>query len=432
MIGVTGTDGKTTTCQLIAKILEKAGKKVGMLSTVYVKIGEVEEKNKTHKTSLLPFDLQRYLRQMVDAGCEYAVVETASHGIAQNRVWGIPYDVAVITNLTPEHLDYHGSMEHYRDTKARLFSELMSSKKKVGVAKTIVVNTDDEYFDHFVNFDAEKKMTYGKRVSDRDDVDRHVSVSEVELSSDYSDVTLNVGDLSKKVRLYLPGEFNLYNLMAATAVADSLGIGLDSVERACEEVRLVPGRMEAIDEGQDFKVFIDFAMTEMGYRNMLSALRPITSGKIWVVFGCCGDRDKGKRAMIGKACAELADRTVVCDDEPYTEDAATIRAMILSGIESTDKVRDRDYFEIPDRAEAILFACRNATKGDTIVIPGMGDFEGRTFANGVRPWSEREEVKKALRSIHSNSIDAPDDKFRNATEHFIKKNYKLLKSLADK
>jgi UDP-N-acetylmuramoyl-L-alanyl-D-glutamate--2,6-diaminopimelate ligase len=401
VIGVTGTDGKSTTCKLISAILEKAGKKVGMLSSVEIKIGEKEFKNKSHKTSLKPFELQKYLRQMVDEGCEYVVLETASHGIAQNRIWGVPYDVVALTNLTPEHLDYHGSMAHYRDTKAKLFRQLMKSKKK-GVPKTIVVNVDDEYFDHFVKFDAEQKMSFGFRSSSRQDIDSHVGVGEVDYQGDYSDVTLKVGDKEKRVRLKLPGDFNVSNLMAAAAIADALGIDLDVVEQGASGVTLVPGRMEAIDEGQPFKVLIDFAMTEAGYRNLLGALRPITDGKVWIVFGCCGDRDRDKRPGIGRAAGELADRTIVCDDEPYTEDPEAIRQMILQGLDESDRVRNEHYFEIPDRSEAFEFAFKSAQPGDTVVIPGMGDFVGRTGVEGAEDWSDREEARKLLRKLRSS------------------------------
>jgi UDP-N-acetylmuramoyl-L-alanyl-D-glutamate--2,6-diaminopimelate ligase len=161
--------------------------------------------------------------------------------------------------------------------------------------------------------------------------------------------------------------------------------------------------MESIHEGQKFQVIIDFAMTEDGYEKLLSTLRKTTEKNLWVVFGCCGDRDRKKRPKIGEICGNIADKVIVCDDEPYTEDPQVIRKMILEGLENITKTRNEDYFEIPDRSEAIEYAFSHAQPGDTVVVPGMGDLQGRTFANGIRPWNEREEVRKILQKLHSKA-----------------------------
>lgn len=404
VIGITGTNGKTTTTKLTAKILEKAGYQVGMASTVSFQIGNHEWQNKTHKTSLGPFQMQRLLRKMVKAGCTHAVVETSSHALAQHRVYGVSYDVAALTNVTPEHLDYHKSMRAYRQEKQKLFEGLVSSKRKNDTQKISIHNTDDhDNFEEFMKFDADQKIGYGRKALQDERLKCHIRAENIQFMPDKTELTLITPDESKKVQLLLPGDFNVENLLCATAIGYSLGANLSHVQSACEDTQLIPGRMEAIDEGQDFQVFIDFAMTEDGYEKLLKALRPITPGNIWVVFGCCGDRDRKKRPIIGEICGEMADRVVVCDDEPYTEDPKTIRDMILEGLEHSKMTRDQEYFEIPDRAEAIRFACQHAKKGDTIVVPGMGDFEGRTFAEGIRPWCERDEVRKALKDLHQEA-----------------------------
>jgi UDP-N-acetylmuramoyl-L-alanyl-D-glutamate--2,6-diaminopimelate ligase len=402
VIGITGTNGKTTTTNLTAKILEEAGHKVGMASTINFKIGKKEWQNTTHKTTLGPFQLQSLLRKMVQEGCKYAVIETSSHALAQHRVSGVSYDVVCITNVTPEHLDYHKSMKAYRQDKMKLFQQLSLQKKKPGVQKVSIHNIDDlENFEEFMKFSADRKIAYGRQMTENPEVQDQVRAEDVRLSPEQTDLVLVTPQEKLSMTLHLPGEFNVENLLAATAIAYSQGVSLKTVKEAIKSVHLIPGRMESIHEGQDFQVIIDFAMTEDGYEKLLSTLRKTTSGNLWVVFGCCGDRDRKKRPKIGEICGSVADKVVVCDDEPYTEDPQIIRNMILEGLDNTKMTRNEDYFEIPDRSEAIEFAFSKAKPGDTVVIPGMGDLQGRTFSNGIRPWNEREEVRKILRKIQS-------------------------------
>jgi len=403
VIGITGTDGKTTTVTLTAKILEKAGHKVGMASTTHFKIDRKEWQNTTHKTTLAPFQLHSLLKRMVKAGCKYAVIETSSHALAQHRVAGISYDVVCVTNVSPEHLDYHKSMRAYRRDKMKLFKNLFSSKRKNGTQKISIHNADDhENFDEFMKFKADRKIAYGLKLIEDSRVDGMVRASDIQLFPDHTNLILKTPQEKLKVRLNLPGDFNVENLLAATAICFSQGVSLKAVREACKEVVLIPGRMETIREGQDFQVFVDFAMTPDGYQKLLKTLRKVTKNNLWIVFGCCGDRDRKKRPRLGEICGELADRVVICDDEPYTENPQNIRNMILEGLDNANAVRDKDYFEIPDRTEAIEFACKNAQAGDTIVIPGMGDLEGRTFSDGIRPWNEREEVRGILRKLDKN------------------------------
>ncbi|MDP2690890.1 MAG: UDP-N-acetylmuramoyl-L-alanyl-D-glutamate--2,6-diaminopimelate ligase [bacterium] len=404
VIGITGTNGKTTTVTLTAKILEKAGYKVGMASTVGFKIDRKEWQNTTHKTTLGPFQIQKLLRDMVRTGCRYAVIETSSHALSQHRIAGISYDVACITNVTPEHLDYHRSMKAYRMDKMKLFENLSKGTRKKGVPKISIHNADDrENFDAFMKFKADKKIAYGRAITEAAGVETQVRADDIQLHAEYTDLNLISPQQQLKIRSYLPGDFNVENILAATAIAYSQGVDLKHVKAACQDVRLIPGRLESIKEGQDFQVIVDFAMTEDGYEKLLNSLRKLTEHNLWVVFGCCGDRDRKKRPKIGEICGKLADKVVVCDDEPYTEDPKKIRDMILEGLDNTRMKRDTDYFEIPERAEAIEFAIRHAKPGDTIVVPGMGDLEGRTFAEGIRPWNEREEIRKILKKLQEQA-----------------------------
>jgi UDP-N-acetylmuramyl-tripeptide synthetase len=404
VVGITGTNGKTTTTNLTAKILEEAGHKVGMASTINFKIGRKEWQNTTHKTTLGPFQLQSMLRKMVKAGCTHAVIETSSHALAQHRVDGVSYDVVCVTNVTPEHLDYHKSMKAYRQDKMKLFQQLTLQKRKPNVEKVSIHNVDDaENFSEFMKFQSDRKIAYGRHITEDPAIHDQIRAEDVQLFPEYTDLVLLTPKEKLKMRLNLPGEFNVENLLAATAIAFSQGVNLKTVQAAIKSVNLIPGRMESIHEGQKFQVIIDFAMTEDGYEKLLSTLRKTTEKNLWVVFGCCGDRDRKKRPKIGEICGNIADKVIVCDDEPYTEDPQVIRKMILEGLENITKTRNEDYFEIPDRSEAIEYAFSHAQPGDTVVVPGMGDLQGRTFANGIRPWNEREEVRKILQKLHSKA-----------------------------
>lgn len=397
VIGITGTNGKTTTVNLTTKMLEKAGYNVGMASTVNFKVGRKEWQNISHKTTIIPFQLQKLLRQMVRAGCQYAVLETTSHSLSQHRVAGISFDVVCITNVSPEHLDYHRSLKAYREDKMKLFKGLIKGKRKEGILKQSIHNVDDpENFSEFLKFAADKKIAYGRTLTHDSRIHEQITAKEVQFFPEYTNFVLVTEKGEIPIRSRLTGEFNLENILAAAAIAKSQNVKLSAIKAACEEVRLIPGRMEKIDEGQPFSVYIDFALTENGYQKLLSTLRPLTKGKLWVVFGCCGDRDQKKRPKIGEICGTMADRVIVCDDEPYTENPDTIRFMILEGLEQSHMKKNEQYFEIPDRKQAIAFAVSNAGEGDTIVIPGMGDFEGRTFADGLHPWNERQVVRSLL------------------------------------
>lgn len=391
IVGVTGTDGKTTTTTMIYEILRAAGIKVGLATSVEFAIGDERTKNLTHKTTLGRFGLQKLLRKMVDAGCTHAVIETSSHALSQSRVWGIPYDIALLTNISAEHMDYHVTMEQYKKDKGKLFASLQKSKKK-GIPKTKVLNEDDEIsYADFKHYNSEKTIRYGLQKN------ADVYASQIELSESGCDFSLHIPNKEIKLHLATPGKFNIYNAMAAAGVAHSLGVEIQFIKKGLENMKNVPGRMERIDLGQNFNVIIDYAMTPEAYRKVLTSVREITKGKLWIVFGCCGDRDRQKRPVLGKIVGELCDKIIITDDEPYTEDPEKIVQEIEHGLVELAKKREKDYFVIHDRKQALACAINSAHENDTIFVPGMGDLEGRTVGTEVIEWSDREVIKSILR-----------------------------------
>ncbi len=392
IIGVTGTDGKTTVCTLIHSILTAAGLKAGMTSTTEFHIGKKIIRNTTHRTTLGRFELQKMLRRMKNEGCTHVVVETSSHAITQNRTWGISYDFAIFTNLSPEHLDYHKTLKEYRNEKGKLFKSLTSGKKK-GVLKTSIVNIDDDEGDFYKNIKVDRVITYGRSI------EADVQALNEEVSKEGSSFNIITTAHRIPVNLKLPGNFNIQNSLAAASVGIALNFNEDVIKKGLENVEIVPGRMERIQEGQDFEVIIDFAMTAIGYKTLLQNFRQITKNKIWLIFGCCGDRDKEKRQVIGEIAGKFADRVIITDDEPYSEDPKIIRDMIKEGVEKTKLKENVSFFVIPDRKKAFEFTAQQASKGDTIIIPGMGDLEGRTIKNKVIKWNDKKVVTEVLHSL---------------------------------
>lgn len=392
IIGVTGTKGKTTTSHLIAQIIEEAGYKVGLLSTVMFKVDKKEWPNETNMGTLPPFKLQKLIKEMSEAGCQYAVIETTSHSLAQYRVYGIEYHVSVFTNLTHDHLDYHKTFEEYKQAKGKLFSHHPNLS---------VVNIDDKNSSYFYRFPADKKLTYGI------DHKAHVVAKKImhDNSATKTDFTL-VGPTGEiNIETTLPGRFNVYNILAASSVALGLGIGLPTIREAVKKLRSVKGRMERIDEGQPYTVIVDYAHTPDSFEKIYETLRPATKGKIIHVFGATGDRDKTKRPIMGAIAGRNADVVVVTDDEPYTENPEKIIEEVAAGVprgagKARPMVKDKNFFLILDRREAIAKALSLAKKGDVVLISGMGALTYRTVGTAHLPWADqdvtREELKKIL------------------------------------
>lgn len=392
VIGVTGTKGKSSTSYLIAKILEGVGYNVGLTSTVLFKIKEKEWLNPYKMTMLGRFALQKILREMVKAGCGYAVVETSSEGILQNRHRGIEYDVAVFTNLSPEHIESHGSYANYRAAKGELFKSL--KKKSLGgkeIPRVIIGNADDKEAEYFLEFSADKKFTFTLEDKVIDSI----------MTTSAEDITL--GEAGSKFRidgqnfsLPLIGRFNIYNAMAAITAAVSQNIPLEKVAGALSKINLIPGRFELIETVALFKVIVDYAHEPASMEEMFAAVNLIPHGRIIHVFGGTGGgRDKSKRAAMGKISAEYADYIVITNDDPYEDDQNIIADDIIEGIKGSGHT---EYEKMLDRRKAIQKALALADDNDLVLITGKGAEQAMMIGGQKVPWDDRKIVKEILKN----------------------------------
>jgi UDP-N-acetylmuramoyl-L-alanyl-D-glutamate--2,6-diaminopimelate ligase len=381
VIMVTGTNGKTTVASLIAQMLTTAGHNVGLNSTTSYSFGGSTYAKEGSRTLGDTFELQRMFKQMKDAGCDYIVLEATSQGLDQHRLWGVPCDVAVMTNLTQDHLDYHGTMEQYAAAKAKLFKMH---------PRIIVLNHDDQWYDYFNQFLAkERKISYGTHK------DATCQIKQVQLSKDGSDVDLIFdGAHELRIHTHLPGKFNVYNAAAAAAVGYYVQLEPAKIQQGIAELKTVAGRLERINAGQPFEVVVDYAHTPDALKNVLATLKDLTKGKLIAVFGATGDRDRTKRPIMGKIAAKNADRIFICDEETYSEDSGKIRAAILEGIHEAKGMAKTT--EVADRREAIRAACKEAKKGDTIAITGMGHETVRNMGGTKEQWNDPTVVREVL------------------------------------
>jgi UDP-N-acetylmuramoyl-L-alanyl-D-glutamate--2,6-diaminopimelate ligase len=382
LAAVTGTNGKTTTTFLLKHICEKAGLRCGLLGTVRYEIGDrVLPAVRTTPESV---DVHELLAQMVNAGCKAAAMEVSSHAIAQDRVRGLEWDVAVFTNLTQDHLDFHGTMENYFEAKARLFTGLAEQKAKTTAAA--VINIDDRYGAQLVDR-LEKKsrvITYG--VSAR--ADFRASNYHAEFAG--TSYQLDARGKSYLVRVPLIGRFNVANSMAALAAANSIGISLREAILSLGRSPQVPGRLEAVPAKRQFQVFVDYAHTDDALLNVLKTLRELSPRKLVVVFGCGGDRDKQKRPLMGRVADQNADYSIITSDNPRKEDPDAIIADAEKGFRS-----DR-YEKIADRAKAIARAIELAQPRDIVLIAGKGHEAYQEFADHTVPFDDIQVARQAL------------------------------------
>lgn len=387
VIGVTGTKGKTTTCNLISSILMGAGNKVAMATTVNFRLGDDVWANRSKMTTQGRFYLQKFLRQAVDAGMDYAVLEVSSHAIAQHRLDGINVDCAVFTNLQDDHLEYHGSKEKYREAKGMLFKMLNVSKRKTGIQKASILNKDDKEFDYFDQFLADRKYTYGMK---------HAEITSTNIDSMAHGTVFKMHFTNKIMDVYmpLPGEFNVYNAMAAACVGAHFGISPQTIKTAIENAAAIPGRVESIKEGQKYSIIVDYAHTTESLENVCALFKPLTKGKLILLFGCTGGgRDKAKRAQMGKVADKYADTIILTDDDPYNEDRFGIIEDIAEGIKR--KEGDK-LWKILSRREAIRMALTLAKEGDTVLLAGKGGEEVQAVGDSLIEWSDRQVVKELL------------------------------------
>ena len=386
VVGVTGTNGKTTTAFMIKAIMEAAGLGAGLIGTVHYQIGQrIIPASRTTPESV---EIQDMMSQMLRANCSGVAMEVSSHALDLQRVAGIDYDVAVFTNLSQDHLDYHGTMKKYFEAKTKLFLALGSMRKR-GRA---VVNTDNEYGRRLIaRLGGENAVvTYG--VSS----DAAIRALDVRVSADGTYFVVRTPQGSVSVALPLIGRYNVANALAAIGAALSLGIGLGSIERALSTMRPVPGRMEVMDVKQDFHVYVDYAHTEDALRNVLMTVSELTKGRLIVVFGCGGDRDQGKRTPMGEAACELADFSILTSDNPRTEDPSEILKQIEEGFPVGAQSR---YQVIADRREAIERALDIARPGDSVLVAGKGHETYQEFADTVVPFSDRQVVNEYFTNL---------------------------------
>jgi UDP-N-acetylmuramoyl-L-alanyl-D-glutamate--2,6-diaminopimelate ligase len=372
VVGITGTNGKTTTAFLVRHLLEAAGRRCGLLGTVKRVVGGVEEE--VERTTPEAIDLQATFRRMLDAGDSACAMEVSSHALELGRAAGIRFACRVFTNLTQDHLDFHETMDAYFRAKRRLFEEAGAS----------VVNADDEYGRRIaaeidcVTFGIAEPADYRAR--------------DVEFDLMGSRFRCDTPDGSLDLVCPLPGLFNVQNALAAVAAARLLGVGADTIADALPRFGRVPGRFEPVDEGQDFGVLVDYAHTPDSLENVLRAAREVTRGRVHVVFGAGGDRDRGKRPLMGDAARRLADRVLVTSDNPRSESPESIVDEIMEGA-GPDAQRETD------RARAIALAIETAEPGDVVVIAGKGHEQGQEFENGRKePFDDVAVAREALRS----------------------------------
>ncbi|MFA4905308.1 MAG: UDP-N-acetylmuramoyl-L-alanyl-D-glutamate--2,6-diaminopimelate ligase [Candidatus Margulisiibacteriota bacterium] len=390
IIGITGTNGKTTIAYLLESILREAGHKVGMIGTVETRInGRSIDSQLTTPESL---ELQGLLAQMQKEGVTHVVMEVSSHSLAQYRVGGIEFDIAIFTNLTHDHLDFHHTMEEYLETKKQLFRQL----KESGIA---IVNVDDPYSKQVAEEVAGEVLFYGVKEAKHEM--RSTKQSEFDIKLKSYDIKLDSMQVvidTTMLKTPLTGMFNIYNILAAFQAGLALHISRDKIKAGIEKAR-VPGRFERVEAGQPFPVIVDFAHSPDSLQKLLETVRPFTKGKLILVFGCPGDRDREKRPIMGKIAADLADKVFITTDDPHSEEAEKIIVEIEHGTRNTEHRAQVET--IIDRRSAIEKALRSAQKGDLVVIAGRGHEKYQDF-NGKRvELDDREAAREILKAISS-------------------------------
>ena len=389
VIGVTGTDGKTTTSTLIHAIL---GKTCGLISTISADLGDRTLDTGFHVTTPSAPQIQVLLAQMVANGLRYAVLEMTSHGLAQGRLNGVDLDVAVLTNVTHEHLDYHGTFEAYRAAKGRMFQMLSQSHRKPNQPKISVINADDPNADYFTAFPADRVVTFGI------DSSADFRVTDIVYRPGDTQFVMHMPGSSEPLVLPLVGEFNVRNAAAAVAVARGLGTSLDIVHRGLDQVTAIPGRMERIDEGQDFLALVDFAHTPNALENAIRAARKMVGdgGRLIVAFGCAGLRDRDKRRMMPEIAARLADFTILTAEDPRTEPLNVILETMAQSAIAAGGVEGDTFIRVPDRGEALYRACQMARSDDVVIACGKGHEQSMAFGTTEYPWDDRDAMRAAL------------------------------------
>lgn len=385
VIGVTGTNGKTTVSFMIKAMLEQAGIKTGLMGTVHYEIGE--RMIPAQRTTPESLEVQQMMAQMVRAGCSACVMEVSSHALEQKRVLGVEFDVAIFTNLTHDHLDYHGNMENYFSAKSKLFAAISQGKKKAAA----VINIDDTFGARLAGqTKVEVLLTYAL------DQQAKLRATQIQLGASGSRFTVEAPGQKFACRIPLIGRHNIYNSLAAIGAGIALELKPAAIQKALSTMPPVPGRLERVEMGQPFGVYVDYAHTDDALRNVLRTVKEITTGRILLTFGCGGNRDSAKRAKMGKIAAEMADFTIITSDNPRKESAERIAAQIEEGYRSA---RQEAYVIELDRQRAIAQILGKAERGDTVLIAGKGHETYQEFEDTVVPFDDRVHAQEALEQL---------------------------------
>ncbi|MGE5371785.1 MAG: UDP-N-acetylmuramoyl-L-alanyl-D-glutamate--2,6-diaminopimelate ligase [Solirubrobacterales bacterium] len=391
VIGVTGTNGKTTTTHLIKAILEEAGHRVGLLGTLYADWNG--QQDKISNTTPESVELERFMKRVLDDGGKYVVMEVSSHALDLGRVAEIDFDVAVFTNLTQDHLDYHVSLENYREAKAILFDNLVPAPHHFAV-----LNADDETSHVFAARTRAEWLSFGIHQT------ADVRAVDAKIGATGSTFTAVFGQGRMEIQLKLAGLFSIYNALAAIAFGLREGIEPEVITRALEKVKGVPGRFESIDDGQEYAVIVDYAHTPDGLENILRTAKQIAKRRIITVFGCGGDRDRTKRPIMGGISGQYSDFTIVTSDNPRSEEPLAIIEEILVGLREQ---KDAHYAVVPDRREAIRHAVHLAAKDDLVIIAGKGHEDYQIVKGQILPFDDREVARDCIREKeeHDRNLD---------------------------
>ncbi|MFS0643580.1 UDP-N-acetylmuramoyl-L-alanyl-D-glutamate--2,6-diaminopimelate ligase [Siminovitchia sp. 179-K 8D1 HS] len=384
VVGITGTNGKTTTSIMIENIFRDAGKKTGLIGTIHIKIGDrmIETKNTTPDN----IALQQTFADMVEEGVHAAAMEVSSHALVQGRVMGCDFDVAVFTNLSQDHLDYHKTMEEYKRAKGLLFSRLGNIYDR-NKPKFAVINSDDPAGTYFAKETSAHVITYGI------DQPADFSAESIQMGADGTSFILAAPDGKRQLKMKLMGKFSVYNALAAITAAYVSSVPLDSAIHSIEQMDGVPGRFEAVNGGQDFSVIVDYAHTPDSLENVLKTIRQFAKSRIFTVVGCGGDRDRTKRPLMAKVACTYSSNPIFTSDNPRTEDPMAILADMESG------VKGQHYKVIPDRKEAIRAAIREAGEGDVVLIAGKGHETYQIIGEKVIDFDDRLEAMKAIEEL---------------------------------
>lgn len=393
VVGVTGTDGKTTTVGMIAHVLQKSGRETAALSTAFFQTGADIRWNATQKTSPGPFTVQKFLRDALRKGCTHAVLEYSSHGLLQGRTWFTWPRVAAMTNLSEEHLDYHGTMEEYLKAKKILFRMLKGKGTKV-------LNGDDRSYKDLVDVPSFRTVVTSASPKHGAIVVGTATLLWMEEEAESGKQIVHVESGHKETErhplsLQIPGDFNRMNALTAVGSAIGCGVAVKDALASLATFPGIPGRMETIDEGQPFKVYVDFTVTPQSYEKTLSTLKKECAGRLLVLAGSCGDRMKEKRPIVGKIVSTYADVAVIANEDPYTEDPRKIIDEVWAGMDHANVEAHRIF----DRREAIEFLLQQAKPGDTVVFCGKGSDTTMWLKDGKVPWNERQIVRDALKKL---------------------------------